>query len=275
MSPAPENPRYRRQVRAEGFGPEAQARLARARVGIVGLGALGSRVAEDLARSGFGFLRLIDRDWVELSNLHRQHLYDERDAEAEEPKSLAAAQRIAEINSEVRLDPELRDLGPEDVEELLGDLDLWIDGTDNFQTRYVLNDFAVRAGRPWIYGACVANQAMVAHFVPGSSCMRCLVPEPPPAESTQTCETSGIIPPAAAFVAGLQSAIAMRLVGRPDDVLEPRLFTADLRTMKIRDMKLPGVPVAGCESCEAKSYPALRLVPTSRAKRLCGRNAVQ
>ena len=156
--------RYIRQTRVAGFGSEGQACLASARVAIVGLGALGSRVAEDLGRSGVGRLRLIDRDWIELSNLHRQHLYDEADALAEEPKALASARRLSAINSLIELEPELRDLGPANCDELLAEIDLVIDGTDNFQTRYVLNDYCVREGKPWIYGACVASQAMAAAF---------------------------------------------------------------------------------------------------------------
>lgn len=267
--------RYGRQVRVAGFGAEAQARLRRARVGIVGLGALGSRVAEDLGRAGVGYLRLIDRDWVELSNLHRQHLYDERDAATEEPKSLAAARRIHEINSEIELDPELCDLGPNDADELLGGLDLVVDGTDNFQTRYLVNDFCVREGKPWIYGACVASQAMAAAFLPGRACLRCVFPEPPPAASTPTCETAGILPPAAAIVTAQQCALALRVLGLPDDPPAPGLMTADVLSGEMRTMTLPETPEADCVACGHGRWPALEPAAASRSKKLCGRNAVQ
>jgi len=275
MTERPPTSRCQRQMLAEGFGRKTQERLDRARVTIVGLGAIGSRVAEDLARAGVGYLRLVDRDFVELSNLHRQHLYDEQDAADEQPKALASALRIERINSEITTDPRLEDLGPEIAGELLGDVDLWIDGTDNFQTRYVLNDFAVRERKPWIYGACVANQAMVAPFLPGRSCLRCMFPSPPPAETVQTCDTAGIIPPAAAYVAALQTALAIAILGRPDEPPGPRLFTADLRALDMRDIKLPDEPGKTCAACATREFPGLRVDAGTKAKRLCGRNAVQ
>ena len=267
--------RYIRQTRVAGFGSEGQTRLAEACVAIVGLGALGSRVAEDLGRSGVGKLRLIDRDWIELSNLHRQHLYDERDAANEEPKALASAARLAAINSEIELEPELRDLGPENCDELLADVDLVVDGTDNFQTRYVLNDYCVREGKPWIYGACVASQAMAAAFLPGRACLRCIFPEAPPASSTQTCETAGILPSAAAQATAWQSMLALRTLARPDDPPKPALLSADVLSGESRSMQLPETPSSSCTSCNDRRFEALDADRASHSKVLCGRDAVQ
>ncbi|MEZ5988020.1 MAG: ThiF family adenylyltransferase [Planctomycetota bacterium] len=267
--------RYLRQLRVRGFGPEGQQALRRARVAVVGVGALGSRVAEDLARAGVGYLRLIDRDFVEPSNLHRQHLFDEDDARGEAPKALAAASRIARLNGDVEVAPELRDLDATNAEELLLDVDLWLDGTDNFQTRYLLNDLAVRERRSWVYGACVGTQAMAAAFVAGRSCLRCLFPEPPPAGSTETCETAGILPPAAALATALQGALALALLTRPGEPPAPRLYMADVADLEPRAMRLPERPVQGCAVCEGRAYPALELEAQSSAKALCGRNAVQ
>jgi len=267
--------RYDRQVRVRGFGAEGQKRLGKARVGIVGCGALGSRVAEDLARAGVGYLRLMDRDFVEIGNLHRQHLFDEQAALAEEPKVLAAARRLAEINSQVEVSAELCDLGPANAEELLLDLDLWIDGTDNFQTRYLLNDLAVRESRNWIYGACVGTQSMSAAFLAGRACLRCLFPDPPPAGSTETCETAGILPPAAGFTSAIQSGLALQILAHPESPPESGLITADLTSFEIRRMKLPSQSLAHCVACGERSFPALSMDQAAQARALCGRNAIQ
>jgi adenylyltransferase/sulfurtransferase len=266
--------RYVRQMRVEGFGEAGQQRLARARVGVIGMGALGSRVAEDLARAGVGRLRLVDRDFVETSNLHRQHLYDEAAARNEEPKALAAARALAGINSEIVVEPHVRDLGPVEADELLGDLDLIVDGTDNFQTRYLINDFAVRGQRPWVYGACVSGQAMVAPFLPGRACLRCVFPEAPPAAATPTCETAGILPPAAALVTALQCALVLRILARPESPPPPALVIADVWSGELRQVRLPAEPDAHCPSCRGRQFPALDLAAASRSQKLCGRNAV-
>ena len=267
--------RYDRQIRVREFGAKAQELLAKARVGIVGIGALGSRIAEELARAGVGYLRLIDRDWVELSNLHRQHLFTEADVNAEAPKSLAAAEHIAKINSEVEVDAQLCHLGPLEAAELLLDLDLWVDGTDNFQTRYLMNDLAVKEGKDWIYGACVGTQAMVAPFLKGRSCLRCLFPQAPAPGLVQTCDTTGVLPPAAAYVSAMQSALALRILGKPDDPPPGRLYTADVYTLETRSLALPSEASATCEACAKQNFPGLDTVGASQAQSLCGRNAVQ
>lgn len=267
--------RYDRQLRVAGFGAEGQDKLAKARVAIVGIGALGSRVAEDLGRAGVAFLRLIDRDWVELGNLHRQHLFDQADAEREEPKALAAAQRLARINDEIELDPRIANLSASNVDELLGDVDLVVDGSDNFRTRYLVNDFGVREAKPWIYGACVATQAMAAAFTPGRSCLRCIFPAPPPASATQTCESAGILPPAVAIATALQCALAFRVLleGAPE---RHELLSADIaRGGGVQSMRLPDESSKDCASCAHEEYPALDVTHEDVAQALCGRNAVQ
>lgn len=266
--------RYDRQIRVADFGAEGQEKLSRAHVAIVGIGALGSRLAEDLGRAGVGRLRLIDRDWVELGNLHRQHLFDQRDAAAEEPKALAAAERLAQINDEIDLDPRIANLDASNVDELLGDVDLVLDGSDNFRTRYLINDFCVREGRAWIYGACVAGEAMAAAFTPGRSCMRCLFPSPPPASATPTCESAGILPPAVALATAVQCSLAFRLLTQGTSE-HHSLFRADAMRAEFRDMRLPNAPSATCESCAHRRFPALDPANADDAQKLCGRNAVQ
>jgi len=270
-----EEERYGRQERVPCFGPGGQERLASAALGIVGLGALGSRLAEDLARAGVLRLRLIDRDWVEIHNLHRQHLYGEDAAREAVPKVLAAAERLADIRKDLTLEPELADLDPSNADRLLGDLDLILDGTDNFQSRYLINDWCAKNGVPWIYGACVGTEAMAAAFRPEGPCLRCLFPEAPPAERNPTCETAGILPSAAATAASLQLSLCLRLLGRPEDPPPSYLLVAETWTPEIRRLRFPEGPVDTCPTCTEGSFPALSARLGSRAMTLCGRDAVQ
>ncbi len=266
--------RFGRQIRVQEFGPKGQKALAAAKVAIVGIGALGSRVAEDLTRAGVGNLVLVDRDLVELSNLHRQHLFDEEDAKEGRPKVVAAAMRLGQIHGGTQLDVELVDLRPENIEERLEGIDLLIDGTDNFQTRYMLNDFAKKEGIPWIYGACVGTQAMAAFFAPEGPCLRCLFPEPPPLAQTQTCETAGVLPSAAAFTTMLQLAWALRYLGT-GKVPEPVLHIGDLFEASFRSMGFPSASLKSCPCCNRGIYPGLDPSQATQASPLCGRRAVQ
>src|SRR4051794_1337001 len=172
--------RYSRQLLFSGIGAKGQRRLAIARVAIVGCGATGSAVASLLARAGVGTIRIIDRDYVEPSNLQRQTLFDESDAAESLPKAIAAAKKIAAFNSEIVVEPKVADVTPENVEELLEGVDLLLDGTDNFETRYLLNDFAVKTSLPWIYTAAVASYAVTLNIIPGeTACLACIFPDQP------------------------------------------------------------------------------------------------
>src|ERR1700677_605184 len=177
--------RYSRQILFAGIGERGQQQLLDARVAVAGCGALGSFQAGALARAGVGFVRIIDRDYVELGNLQRQWLFDESDVEQSLPKAVAAARKITTVNSDVRVEPMVADLTPSNVEDLLGDVDLVLDGTDNFETRYLINDFAVSQSQPprtlpWIYGAAVGSYGIVMAVTPGdSACLRCIYPDPP------------------------------------------------------------------------------------------------
>lgn len=242
-----------------------------ARVAIVGCGALGSFQAGALARAGVGCLRIIDRDYVELSNLQRQWLFDESDAEQGLPKAVAAARKIASLNSGVRAEPAVADLTPSNIEDLLGDVDLILDGTDNFETRYLVNDFAVDRGMRWIYGAAVGSYGIVMPVTPGkSACLRCVYPDPP-SGAQPTCETAGVLGPATAVIASLQVAEAMKMLcGAP---VSSRITTVDVWTGEIRQVAQPGSS-ADCPACGRREFPYLtgtRRAPVS----LCGHNAVQ
>ncbi len=263
--------RYSRQIRFAGIGEQGQQSLLDARVAVAGCGALGSFQAGALARAGVGFLRIIDRDYVELSNLQRQWLFDECDVEQGMPKAAAAARKIAGINADIRVEPLVADLTPSNVEELLDGVDLILDGTDNFETRYLINDFAVDRGIPWIYGAAVGSYGITMPIIPGkTTCLRCIYPDPP-GGAQPTCETAGVLGTVTALIASLQVSEAIKtLCG-----VEPtrKITTVDVWTGEIRQVAQPG-PVPECPTCGRREFPYLtgqRRAPVS----LCGQNAVQ
>ena len=187
--PPPLRERYSRQILFRGIGEEGQQKLAAARVAIVGCGATGSALAGLLARAGVGTLRIIDRDYVEPSNLQRQSLFDESDAAESLPKAIAAARKIASFNSQIVVEPKVEDLVPSNIEALLEGTDLILDGTDNFETRYLINDYAVERSLPWIYSAAVGSYAVTLNVVPGhTACLACIFPDSPHG-MVETCET--------------------------------------------------------------------------------------
>ena len=263
--------RYSRQVRFLPWGAEGQARLAAARVAIVGCGALGTVQAEILARAGVGTLRIIDRDIVELSNLQRQFLFSEADASEGTPKAVAASRRLAQINSEVILEPLIADLSPANAADLLENIDLILDATDNFETRYLINDFSVRENIPWIYGAAVGSYGLKLPVIPGvTACLRCVYPEPPQG-AQPTCETAGVLGTVTATIAALQVADAMKILAVGQIVA--RLTTVDLWSGEIRQIAPPSRDPL-CVCCGLRDFVHLdgsRNAPVS----LCGRNAVQ
>src|ERR1700684_2314810 len=204
--------RYSRQILFPGLGEQGQQRLLDARVVVAGCGALGSFQAGALARAGIGYLRIVDRDYVELSNLQRQWLFDECDVQQAMPKAAAAERKIAGINSGVRVEPVVADLTPSNVDELLGNVDLMLDGTDNFETRYLINDFSIAKKVPWIYAAAVASYAVTMTVLPGETAfLACIFPDSPRG-MVETCDTSGILNSAVNFVASIASTEALKLV---------------------------------------------------------------
>jgi molybdopterin/thiamine biosynthesis adenylyltransferase len=270
-----ERERYSRQILFAGIGEQGQQHLLDARVAVAGCGALGSFHAGALARAGIGFLRIIDRDYVELSNLQRQWLFDECDVEQAMPKAAAAARKIAGINGGVRVEPLVADLTPSNVEDLLGGVDLILDGTDNFETRYLINDFAVERGVPWVYGAAVGSYGIAMPVIPGkTACLRCIYPDPP-AGAQPTCETAGVLGSVTALIASLQVSEAIKILcGIPSGIAPAhKITTVDVWSGEIRQVAQPG-PVADCPACGRREFPYLageRRAPVS----LCGHNAVQ
>jgi len=263
--------RYSRQIRFEGIGERGQERLLAASVAVVGCGALGSFQAAALARAGCGHIVLIDRDFVETCNLQRQWLYDEADARDAMPKAVAAARHLARINSCVRVTPYIADLTAENAARLLEGVTLILDGTDNFETRYLINDFAVARGLPWVYGAAVGSYGLEMPIVPGTTaCLNCVFPEIP-APGQPTCETAGIVNVATSVVASLQVADALKILcGQP---VKPRIATIDVWSGELRQMSVPG-PDAECRTCRHREFVHLNR-PHRAPVTLCGRNAVQ
>jgi molybdopterin/thiamine biosynthesis adenylyltransferase len=273
--------RYSRQVRFAPWGAEGQERLGASRVAIVGCGALGTVQAEILTRAGVGLLRIVDRDLVELSNLQRQFLFSEADAKEGTPKAIAAARRLAQINSEVTLEPMVADLSPSNASDLLENIDLILDATDNFETRYLINDFSVRESIPWIYGAAVSSYGLKLAIIPNvTACLKCVYPEPP-LGAQPTCETAGVLSTVTASIAALQTADAMKILAVRKDVgqavppanFAARLTTIDVWTGEIRQIAAPDRD-PDCLCCARRDF--VHLDGSKRAPiSLCGRNAVQ
>ncbi|MBV9760112.1 MAG: ThiF family adenylyltransferase [Acidobacteriaceae bacterium] len=269
---ADEKERYSRQILFAPIGEAGQAKIRDARVCVVGCGALGSFQAEALARAGVDRLRLIDRDYVEYSNLQRQWLYEEADAREETPKAIAAARRLHQLNGRVEVEPQVADLTPSNAEELIAGCDLILDGTDNFETRYLLNDVSVKTTTPWIYGAAIGSYGIAMPVdARRGPCFACVYPEPP-AGAQPTCDVNGVLASTTAAVASLQVAMALRLiVGWPD--FEARIHTLDVWEGASRQMRA-GERDPQCRTCGAREFRYLegqRRIPVS----LCGRNAVQ
>ncbi|HEV2118299.1 MAG TPA: ThiF family adenylyltransferase [Terriglobales bacterium] len=265
--------RYSRQVLFPGIGAEGQLRLAQARVAIVGCGATGSILAGLLVRAGVGALRIIDRDYVEASNLQRQALFDEADAAASLPKAIAAGRKLAALNSEILVEPEVADLTPENIDRLLSGAQLLLDGTDNFETRYLLNDFAVQRGLPWIYCAAVGSYGVTMNVLPGeTACLACLFPELPRG-ALETCETAGVLGPAVSLVASVAAGEALKLLVGAREQLRRTLLSWDIWTNRTSALQA-GEPRPDCTVCGRREF--VHLAGQGRPQiTLCGRNSVQ
>jgi adenylyltransferase/sulfurtransferase len=263
--------RYSRQVILRQIGFEGQRRLRESFIVIIGCGALGTNSANLSTMMGVGRIRLIDRDYVELSNLHRQILFDEEDVEEKLPKAVALAEKLRRINSEVEVEAIVEDVDHRNVERLIEAADLVIDGTDNFETRFILNDACVKRGIPWVYGAVVATYGMVMSVIPGkSACFRCLVPTPPPPGTTPTCDIVGVLPTAASLIASLQTTEAVKiLIESPPS---QGLIHINLWTLEFNKFEVPRLE--GCPTCSKGVFEYLE-EGASRTTILCGREAVQ
>ncbi len=268
--------RYRRQVRFAPLGEEGQRRLLASRVLICGCGALGSVVADTLVRAGVGCLRIVDRDFVETDNLHRQVLFNEQDAAAQMPKAIAAVQRLATVNSTVELEPVVADVNANNIRKLADDVDLVVDGTDNFETRYLINDFAVATNTPWVFGGCVGTEGQTLAIVPGETpCLACIMPAPPPASALPTCETAGVLGPIVNIIASFQAIEAIKLLSGNRDQLNPAMTIFDLWNNQVRPLDMATARGVDCPTCGQREFGWLEGNRGSATTTLCGRNSVQ
>lgn len=275
MSSAADNsdPRYSRQTLFAPIGARGQKRLRLSKVTLVGCGALGSALANTLVRAGVGTLRIIDRDFIETNNLQRQALFDEHDVASGLPKAEAAARKLRRINSGVEVEGVVADVNSSNVADLCGDTDLLLDGTDNLETRYLVNDLAVRDGLPWVYGACISAEGRILAILPGKTpCLRCLFPTPPAPGELETCDTAGVIGPIVDIVAAWQATEAIKIMIGKEDELIGTLLAVDAWRGKLHALKAERQ--ADCPCCAERNFEFLDR-PHAGSAHLCGRDAIQ
>jgi molybdopterin/thiamine biosynthesis adenylyltransferase len=267
--------RYSRQIRFTPIGAEGQLRIGSARVAIIGAGALGSVSAELLVRAGVGFLRIIDRDFVELSNLQRQSLFDEEDVRSNLPKAVAAAAKLKRINSTIHVESIVDDVNPGTVEDYIKDVDLVLDALDNFETRFVINDACAKHTRPWIYASAVGSYGLVMPIIPGKSpCLRCMIGSLPAPGSSPTCDTEGVIGSITHIIASIQVAEALKWITENGEAKKLELITFDVWTYRFHRVALGTEAMKTCPVCAEGRFDYLDGSPL-RTVTLCGRNAVQ
>ena len=268
--------RLRRQTRFPQCGEAGQAQIPQSRVLVIGCGALGSVIADLLVRAGTGHVRVVDRDFLEADNLHRQVLFAESDVAAQLPKAIAAAERLRAVNSEIEIEPVVADLSPGNIAAIAGDADVIVDGTDNFATRYLVNDFAVAHAKPWVFGGVVGAEGQVLAIIPGKTpCLACLMPEPPPAEMQPTCETAGVLGPAVGVIASLQAMEALKLASGNAAAVNPRMTLVDLWSNQLRTVGIANSRNPQCRVCGQRDFAWLEGRRGDAATVLCGRNSVQ
>src|SRR6266849_5718115 len=231
--------RYSRQMRFYGIGEAGQRKLLASHVTLCGCGALGTVLANALVRGGIGHLRVIDRDFIETNHLQRQVLFDEHDVAENIPKAEAAARKLSAINSSVHVEPVVTDIDHTNILDLVSDADLILDGTDNFETRYLINDAAVKLGKPWIFGGVIGSEGQTMTIRPGlTPCIRCLIESSPPPGMTPTCETAGVLGPAVAVIASFEAIEAIKLLSGAFDALNKELIMVDVWDWTFRRLKV-------------------------------------
>ncbi len=265
--------RYIRQIIFPPLGEEGQRRLLDSSVVIVGCGALGSHIANTLTRAGVGHIKIVDRDYIELNNLQRQMLFDEEDIERGLPKAIAAAEKLRKVNSQVEIEPLVTDVNPRNVEEIIKGMDLVLDGTDNFETRYLINDACVKHDTPWIYGGAVGSYGMTMNIIPHQTpCLRCLFVQIPPPGSTPTCDTAGILGAVPALIGAIEANEALKLLtgkGRPNQgLIHIDLWENTFEIFQVARQE-------ACPACGQGNFDFLEAKEVAMVTSLCGRNAVQ
>ncbi|HWP42295.1 MAG TPA: ThiF family adenylyltransferase [Blastocatellia bacterium] len=269
--------RYSRQILFEGIGAAGQERLSRSRAVIIGCGALGALQAETLARAGVGAIVLVDRDFVEESNLQRQIMFEESDAVERLPKAVAASARLQRVNSSIQVEPVVADVSFENIEEIIAGADVVLDGTDNFETRFLINDACVKAGIPWVYGAAVGSYGLTMTILPSAGpCLRCMLEALPEPGSGPTCDTAGVLMPVVSIISSIQSIEAMKLLTGQTDRLHRSLIRVDVWDFQVSRISLQGYEgAADCPACRRREFEFLKGTGRQVTTTLCGRNAVQ
>jgi adenylyltransferase/sulfurtransferase len=269
--------RYSRQMRFYGIGPAGQRKLTSARVTLCGCGALGTVLANALVRAGVGHLRVIDRDFIETSNLQRQVLFDEHDVAENLPKAEAAARKLGAINSSVHVEPVVADVDRTNIVDLVQDADLILDGTDNFEIRYLINDVAVKFNKPWVYGGCIASHGQTMTILPGETpCIRCVFEAAPSPGEAGTCESAGVLGPIVNIIASYQATEALKiLTGRRDQINRELLYFDVWENTQRRIKIAPLLGKVDCPCCQQKRFEWLDGAQGSQTTSLCGRHAVQ
>ncbi|MEM7474357.1 MAG: ThiF family adenylyltransferase [Planctomycetota bacterium] len=272
MSDSPS--RYSRQERFAPIGPEGQQKIQQSSALIVGCGALGSMIAERLARSGVGRIRIVDREWVEHSNLQRQTLFTEEDAAESRPKAIAAQEHLRKINSSVHIDARVEDVDFQSIRSLGDDCDILLDGTDNFETRFLVNDYAVKYQKPWIHAGCLGSSGQILSIQPErTACFRCLVPELPPREAMETCDSAGVLGSAIGIIASWQAGEALKVLSGNLSALCRGLIVLDTWNNECRIVELN--PAKNCACCKQREFDFLEGKIRTTVSVLCGKNAVQ
>ncbi len=269
--------RYSRQMRFGEIGEEGQRKLLSSRVLLCGCGALGTVLADVLARAGVGFLRIVDRDFVEPSNLQRQVLFDEDDVRDQLPKAVAAARKIAKINSDVQVEPIVADIEYTNIRRFAEGVDLMLDGTDNFEVRFLINDCSLELNIPWVYAGCISSHGQTMPIFPNESgCLRCLIESPPEPGSMETCDTAGILGPTVNVIASLQAMTAIKILAGRRDAVPLSLTMIDVWDGSLRQMSVANLrSQANCPACQRGERLWLSGQQGSQTTVLCGRNAVQ
>jgi adenylyltransferase/sulfurtransferase len=275
--PAETPNRYDRQTRFTPLGEAGQQQLAAGRALVCGCGALGSVIASTLVRAGVGFVRIVDRDFVELNNLQRQFLYDEADITAALPKAIAAANKLRLVNSAITIEPIVADVTHTNVDSLAADVDVIVDGTDNFATRFLVNDFAVKHSKPWVYGGSIGAEGQSMTIIPGeTACLACLLPEAPPLGTTPTCDTSGILGPIVGVIASIEACEALKILSGNVAVCSRHLTVVELWENRLRTVDISRLrEQTQCRVCQQGEFKWLSGEQGGDSALLCGRNAVQ
>jgi adenylyltransferase/sulfurtransferase len=269
--------RYNRQMLWPQIGIEGQNKLKAAKVLLVGCGALGTVLGNLLARAGVGHLTIVDRDFIEITNLQRQVLFDHDDIEQNLPKSVAAQKKIARINPDVTVEAVVQDVNHTNIEQLAAGKDLLLDGTDNFETRFLINDVSVKHNIPWIYGAVISAMGLAMNIVPGETpCLRCIFETVPPPGMNPTCDTAGVLGPTVSVVSSWQALEAMKLLTGNRKDLSPYLFSFDMWDNRWQQLNVKKArEIADCPCCKHRNFEYLSGKFASATTSLCGRNAVQ